>query len=251
LLSHDGDTLQKESPYLDTELAKAAADGFPFHWEDPEGDVARRCAVTFAAASEACKGPASLEQAKRRVSAASTPLRQQLRAFRSSEGFGATRWGMTRGEVQRVVRNLTLQGEGLAKRDRIAGRDAQVEYGFVQERLTVVVVTFRQQLRGSQAYFDDFESIVGILTEKYGPPEQNEVEYSPPGMRELFGGSPAAAIQLGHAQASVGWRSRATLVLALCSAGNGPQLATRVTYASAELAQWALRNSRRKQAEGL
>jgi hypothetical protein len=167
-------------------------------------------------------------------------LDRRFDAFRSSNGFRKTRWGMTRREVRRLVKGLKAGGNAaLYGPDRIGGVRLQVEYGFAKDRLFLVVLRDVAQHYGAKGYIEDYVALKGLLTKRYGAPEHDGVEWDSnlreAVMEDLTG--IASQVHLGHARLNAIWRDGQTLISISCGATD-LKVETKIIYASAELGAW-------------
>ena len=251
-VGRDAKTLAKDLG-LELDTLKDAA-GFPFEFSDPDGTEVRQCVQRIVAAAKDGFDPACKERipglVKARLEKELHSFSEQFTKFRSADGYGKTKWGMTSAEVRKVVSGLPAKGP-LIKADTIAGRRATVAYAFVKERLTMVLIAFTDRQLNAQRYLEDFQSVTATLAEKYGQPVQNELVFSSSLENDLYGDTPALAISRGHARAVAEWRREKTTVTATCAATGPFDIALSIIYASAELADWGEKHANREAAKDL
>jgi hypothetical protein len=254
-----GDTIENHVHIMPPELV--GSEDFPFQFTDPDGLLAKRCFADRLSSSksdvcekqirkqcidkgvpeEACKGRFTerlFELMRPHLQAALRTFVTQYRRFRSSDGYGKTRWGMTPAEVRLVVRGLPASGPTV-KKDTVAGRSALVAYAFADGRLYAVVVAFTDPHIGPQQYLDDFGQITAILAAKYGEPQQNEIVFNSAATHDALADEPAMAIRTGAAKAVAVWNHDKTTITATCAASDPLRVTNVVTYESGELAEWA------------
>lgn len=94
--------------------------------------------------------------------------RQQLRTYRSAEGFGKTRWGMGPRDVRRVER-VRSDGQDLVGSVEVAGRRAVPRWIFHDGVLVSVQLSVQPRVMAGP--LDDFFDLRALLSIKYGEPE--------------------------------------------------------------------------------
>lgn len=228
------------------EYPEDITDGFPFVMSDPDEVLAQGCAeqllINTDKPSDTCTEEQKAETKKifesHRIEFVSS-LRKQKESFRSSDGYGKTRWGMTRREVRQLVSGTKNDGEGLVVAIEIDGKRAVVGYAFVEDKLVNVMIVFNEMHIGAQQYAADFYRIKQLLTAKYGDADKEGTEYTSDLARETFGALGANAISLGEARMTAKWEREKTTIDAACYPSGFGAITNAIVYASVELLEWA------------
>jgi hypothetical protein len=240
-----------------------SAQGFPFTFKDPDGKLSGACGEkmqgAFKGVDKACVAAAQaplMNRIDRAVAALDKSLVAQIAKFRSSEGFGKTKWGMTASDVKGAVPGLksttnSLGKEALAKADTVASFPTQVTYTLASDHLFVVQVALATKYTSGARYVADFDRLVTLLSEKYGQPIENDVSWASDAAARLQSDDIPSAVVLGQATLEAKWETENTLITLTCVGGKRFHPQTAVTYVSKELGAWGLAKSNAKQAADL
>jgi len=190
---------------------------------------------TTAFASFACSGrDGRTRKLMKRI--VDTHLRK-LQRYRSPEGFGDARWGMTPKEVRRVERVRRL-GADLEQPITVAGHKGKVRYIFSDGHLVTVRLTFGPRLdRAALAQFFDLRS---LLAQKYGEPEDIRVGNGARDwarLDEVDRSHIAAEVITGDADLLSEFTTKETAIT-LRASGQRAWPGTTITYASRHLWGW-------------
>ena len=91
--------------------------------------------------------------------------------FRSDEGFGKAKWGMSEAEVKRAYPKARATKGGLELREAVDGLAATVRFVFVEKKLASASVQFDPKPHGS-GVADAMDAVKQKLVEKLGPSAQ-------------------------------------------------------------------------------
>lgn len=161
--------------------------------------------------------------AKPRVEDVVRRQRQRMRAYRSTEGFGQTRWGMGPRDVRRVER-VRPAGQDLVGSVEVAGRRAVPRWIFHDGVLVSVELSVESRVMAGP--LDDFFDLQALLSIKYGEPKEGS---------QLQADRASLALQvLGGEQELTTWWTTEDTFVELRASRNG----TSVLYACRTLWGW-------------
>jgi len=147
--------------------------------------------------------------------------------------FRQAHWGMSKDEVKqsetvelRTADRSETTLETLVGTGSVAGMPCIIFYEFAEDQLVsasyVIAGKTAAGLKrhtSDNSYLEDYETLKGILREKYGTPLNDETTWRNP----LYRDSPARyglAVSLGHLQESVAWLTPTTRLGAVISGDN-------------------------------
>ncbi len=105
--------------------------------------------------------------ARARVELEAKALRA-LRRYRSRDGFGALRWGMSESEIRARVRNVQPSGVGLASVGAQYGREATTSYMVMADRLVAIDVAVHAT--STEDAFNLFSKVLKSFEKQLGDP---------------------------------------------------------------------------------
>jgi hypothetical protein len=180
---------------------------------------------------------------------AGTVTAQEAKDFRSTEGYGETRWGMPKREVLAVVPGLKDAKTGLAMEGQVVGKSAIIVYVFAEDRLTIAGINFTEKYVNKNNYLVDYRELQGLLAKKYGPPKQEQTLWS----QTLYRDRPdewGMALSAGHVVMHTTWETEKTDIELSCR-GEKFDITVQIRYASKELKDLQKRQSEKDKLKGL
>lgn len=185
-------------------------------------------------------------------------LAATYQAYRSTEGYQAARWGMLPEEVARAE-GLTDGSLKTGKTVRIDDRPAKVSYEFTDGRLSEVKVAFTSPCK-SGVCMEQYRSVTALLSEKYGPYQDNsatDVETLERTASRLYGelARPEGLIEDGYHREEHRWQQDDSVIVHQLYSNRKPllggseQLLHEIRYSSKKLLPRAnfLRQEKKKQ----
>lgn len=176
--------------------------------------------------------------------------------WRSSEGFQAARWGMTKAEVRKLFPGARQQKHGddalAISKTQVADRMASVVFFFVMDRLASVVVSF--EVAASNDVTSKFDRLVELLKKKYGEPADYGVRWSNASAKELFADDHldlGTAVVMGDASLSAKWESSESTIGVGCSSNGRLHSSVALLYFSKRLEPARAEHERRKASSDL
>ena len=259
------DTLDRHLRVMPPELV--GTEEFPFKFNDPDGVLAKQCGEKISAvwkdSDPQCKehlrdgsstvGAPFFAFMRTHVTKVLQEFVKQFKEFRSADGYGKTRWGMTPDEVRKVVPGLKQTMNALTKSDSIAGSAAIVLYVFDANRLTSVGFSFTERHLAPGQYVSDFQKVRKLLISKYGAPdsEGGTVDWGDgQGLDQEAAKNLGVSIALGETQLTTRWHSGATRIVLLCS-GDNARASVGLRYESIELEKWTQNRANQAAAKDL
>jgi hypothetical protein len=179
----------------------------------------------------------------------SVVLAQPGPEFRSTEGHGETRWGMTKADVLAVVPDAKEVRGALTADGTVAGKSATTLYLFADDRLTLAGVFFNLKYVNRNNYINDYRELQSLLSKKYGPPRKDETLWS----QDLYRKTPqewGMAIAAGHLVLVSVWETEKTKIELGCT-GENFKITLRIRYASKELESLQKRQQEAEKLKGL
>ena len=159
-------------------------------------------------------------------------------------GFGKTRWGMSLKEVKRHYPRLKKEGEYYAKEHTIDGVDGILAFDFHEGALVSVIFIGTERYTNKNEHLSDFDTLAGLLTQKYGTPNVNDVSWD----NDLYRDDPSSygmAISMGHLDIKKGWDQEGTRVGLMLS---GQNFKVSLTLVYMDLAGMKKKNAVKKEA---
>lgn len=149
--------------------------------------------------------------------------------------FRNTRWGMTHAEVLRTETARPAQDtpELLIYPDQVVGLKMYVAYVFVDDKLVTGKYRVDETHTNKNDFMDDFVTLKAALTEKYGSPTEDKVDWK----NDLYKGDEqhfGKAIGSGHLVMYSKWETDRTSVAILIS-GENYSISVNVHYKSRAL----------------
>ena len=144
---------------------------------------------------------------------------QSARARVTKAAFGESRWGMSPKEVRRLYPKLKKEGEYYAKEHTIAGIDGFLAFDFHDNKLVRVFFISNERYTNDNAHLSDFDTLAGLLKQKYGAPEIDNITWD----NDLYRDDPSSygmAVSVGHLRVNKGWDEGNTRVGLLLSGQN-------------------------------
>ena len=143
-----------------------------------------------------------------KVDVAPSPYAGRLPGVR---GYGKVRWGDTRAGVRRVYPRAqrTVDGNLSAVGPDIGGNPTVLLFIFTHDRLSVVVIHFKQTFFTSGSYVRRFEEIHQLVEKKYGPPDELGVRWYE---QQQLGEEVGDAIAIGRARLVGLWNGESTRI---------------------------------------
>jgi len=156
-------------------------------------------------------------------------------AVRSSFDFRKTNWGMTKDQVKKAeLGRLVSEDDGLLVfSDKVAGRDVQIGYVFIGDKLVRSKYVFLEQHSNENLFISDYVRIKEILTEKYGPPLEDRSVWA----NELYRNDQprwGMAVSVGHLLFFSEWKTPSTHIFHGLK-GDNFKISLQTEYSSREL----------------
>ena len=148
------------------------------------------------------------------------PTKTQEPATESYD-FRRVTWGMSRDQVKATEPTppLVSDSEMIGYKTEVARKDAYCMYGFVDDKLAVGMYQFKDLHSNKNDYFEDFAQLKKMLTEKYGTPQVDEVEWK----KKTYKDNPehwGMAVGLGELKYRAKWETERTNILLLLYGNN-------------------------------
>lgn len=120
--------------------------------------------------------------------------------------FRGVEWGASKGDVKEVEGSAPIFEEDLyiVYQDTIGGLKANVFYQFYNDKLASAAYIFTEQHSQDNGYISDFKMVDDLLTEKYGEPESEKVNWED----DLYRDDPSRygfAVSIGHLSYFTTW----------------------------------------------
>ena len=125
--------------------------------------------------------------------------------------------------------------EYLLYRDSVEGLNCLLGYVFINDRLVRALYVIDQKHTDLIDYLSDYQRLKRALSKKYGPPAEDEEEWS----NDLYRGKPAeygSAVSLGHLKRFTAWKT-ATSDINIFLTGNSREIDLSVDYSSKRLTE--------------
>lgn len=153
----------------------------------------------------------------------------------TSFDFRKANWGMTKEQVKKAETGK-LEGEQddhLTYSDHVAGKNVKITYTFRNHVLVRCSYMFKEEHTNKNLFISDYEEIKRILSDRYGPPSAEHVNWA----NHIYRDDPAKwgiAVSLGHLSYLSFWDTNTTKLYHVLL-GNDHKIALGTTYESKEL----------------
>ncbi len=143
-------------------------------------------------------------------------------SYSQDHNFRMADWGMTKQEVMNSERAVFNDGNPriLSYDYELFGLDCSILYVFTRDnRLKGSAYLFHEQHADKNQYIEDFQQLKSKLTEKYGEPENDFIDWR----NKMYRDSPGdygLAISLGHLVYLSSWNSDGTVVSLILTGAN-------------------------------
>ncbi len=164
----------------------------------------------------------------------------------SNPDFRKAKWG----DSKRKIMNREGQPDRYDSDDlyvfssSLAGMPCDVVYVFTDDKLTMAKYMFASKHSNKNEYINDYNRLVGLLTEKYGEPSWNSPEWN----NSLYKDEPSSygfAVSLGHLSYGSVWHSDKTDIYMLLY-GENYEISLVIQYTSKKYEQLRKQKSKRE-----
>ncbi len=146
------------------------------------------------------------------------------------DGYGALRWGASRGDVRKRVAGVRTAGDRLVVPQRTLERPAQVEYAFAADRLAAVSIVFTDTFPDASGSILEYERIHDALDAAWKTSGDVRSDWTDDELRD-DAKDRGAAVAAGHLALRTLWDGRATKVTLACAAEDSG-VTVRLSYVS-------------------
>lgn len=132
---------------------------------------------------------------------------------RSPFDFRKTTWGMTKEQVK-IAETKKLEAERedrLGYLDDMVGKKVTIVYVFTENKLSRGSYVFDLQHTNQNLFINDYEEIKHLLSEKYGPPNEDDSLWA----NNLYKDDPqhwGLAVSMGHLRYRSSWETETTRI---------------------------------------
>jgi hypothetical protein len=168
----------------------------------------------------------SCEDQLRELTRQNAAIAEELRALKETPraknggGYQKTKWGMDPSDVKRLYPSARPDADGnFLVEDMIADLRAAVGFIFAKGKLVRVAVVFMVDHTNANIYIGDYEKLKAAVSEKYGQPRVDDVDWSNSMFRdkeENWG----VALQYGHVSFKARWTTETTEIVEACTGDN-------------------------------
>lgn len=134
--------------------------------------------------------------------------------YRSKEVIQGAKWGMTRTELIKTIKNLRKQQDGnYSTSKEVGGKIAKVTYHFLNNRLTKISASFAVDGRYPESAINTFENISTGLASKYGNLINNDSDndsYLSENLEEI--GGIGRSVRAGRRSLNRAWNTDETYI---------------------------------------
>jgi len=207
-------------------------------------------AVVLALVTTAC--PHLGDQASKKAPSLPTPQPPEKRPAQRQDGdFRWSHWGENRTAVKASEEGASIEEgtEAISLKAEIAGLNSDVVYSFVDDRLVGGAYLINSPHMNANLYIDEFRTLKGLLTDKYGKPSVDRTAWSD----DLYRNDPqhwGTAVSAGHVAFIAGWKQPETEIQ-LILRGDNFKVQLGAIYKSIKLAKLVESTSKKKALKGL
>jgi hypothetical protein len=167
---------------------------------------------------------------------------ENLRVQYAPRNFEELRWGLTKKQVveregKPAAQERTKAGEVMRYEQKVINLDCEIEYHFTANKLNRTRFSFTSDSPDKNTYLDDYRKIKEALTQKFGRPAEERMNWRDNSYKDDFGAW-GEAISLGHLELNSRWLTPQTEIQASLK-GKNQQVSLTVEYRSIELRELA------------
>jgi len=150
----------------------------------------------------------------------------------SQTDFRDTKWGMSNAEVKKIEKENFFKEEGnfLGYKGEVGGKDCQIIYTFVQDKLVRAEYIITEKHTNQNDYISDYNSLKELLTKKYGKPTKDEEFWRNDLYKDDYSHW-GFAVSLGHHAYFTTWETPSTEILEFLH-GDNYQITLGIGYTS-------------------
>lgn len=160
----------------------------------------------------------------------------------TAQDFRQTNWGMSKEEVVEIEgkdfeeQNIGIQNL-LGYEASLLNMESALVFSFIENKLFAAGYVIGETHTNENNYIDDYNKIKSALTEKYGKPSSDNINWK----NDLYKNDQqdwGFAISLGHLEYIASWETETTDIN-LTLTGNNHDITLRVMYFSKEFYDWS------------
>lgn len=135
--------------------------------------------------------------------------------------FRKVAWGMSKKQVKATESNMVVVDNDsvLAYTGRVSGKKALISYSFTNSKLVQAIYVFLTDHTNKNDYIVDYENVKETLTNKYGTPKSDDVDWR----NDLYKSDDSEwgfAISLGHLNYRSNWETESSEITLLLTGEN-------------------------------
>lgn len=168
-----------------------------------------------------------------------------------ASGVQKTKWGMTQEQVRKLHKGLKSSSPtDLTHHTTFASKPAYVGYSFLNgAKLTSILVIFKERYLNPNNYINQYFELQRLLTQKYGEPGGEEVNWSDNTFRQSsdhYG----TALVMGHLELLTTWTVGGTSIMLVCK-GEAFEAHVAIRYSSTADIEAMVKNEESQQLNDL